>query len=356
MLKKNQFFGGHFVRALAAATIPRENPQRKKKRAKFWAPHPSGPHFFWVWAHHSSVTTLSGFGTSILPSPRFHVFSGHKTSVHRVTQYIILTSNSLPCHVAQSRHYVASSWLPTTRFALATSVFPRPSRPLAQTSPPPCSVFVTGPPCSPLATQSCQWTHFHPEDTLFDALTQIQFEGASRRRSTATLNTPRQRQPHWWNDACFPPLWFFSGPSPFPHIVAHFPCTLFPTVTPGSRPPSSAATSALWYGSSRSSALTSHEARSHWRTHFASFSAGISLENFFQSVTRRFALLTGFFAPFLATSSLPHFPSVTSPRLVPTASHSQPSKSTFLGGATCFSHPPVRCGPIGLEVQHHAWW
>ena len=28
--------------------------REREKSAKFWAPHPSGPHFFWVWASHPS--------------------------------------------------------------------------------------------------------------------------------------------------------------------------------------------------------------------------------------------------------------------------------------------------------------
>ena len=153
---------------------------------------------------------------------------------------------------AQSRHYVASSWLLTTCVALATS------QALSSTGPDPTSTMprVRDWPavlssCHPsLATQhqSVLALNSHPcpdipgrtsvLDTLFGALTQVPVEGASlhtRRRSTATLNTPRQRQPLWWNDACFhalvarngswrdPSLRFFSGPSPSPHIAPAVP-------------------------------------------------------------------------------------------------------------------------------------
>ena len=124
---------------------------------------------------------------------------------------VILTSNSLPCHVAADvgpnccpiAPRCCPSKLLTNCFALATSVFPKPSRP--------------------------------------------------RRLS------PRPHCSQWWFLAWLPSLWIFSGPSPFPHMapailqhssflqgtIGSVPCALFPTVAPGSRPPSSAAPSAL---------------------------------------------------------------------------------------------------------------
>ena len=131
---------------------------------------------------------------------------------------ILFTSGPI---VAQSRHYhllASDHMLCSCHVSLPQA--------LSFTGP-----DLTSTPCSWLALRalvlplgiSLSWLSIHtlaPTSldvlpwTLFHALTQILLEGVSlhsRRRTTTTLNTPRQRQPLWWNDACFHALVARSG-------------------------------------------------------------------------------------------------------------------------------------------------
>ena len=57
-----------------------KTPREGRKSAKFWAPHPSSPHFFWVWARHPSGPHPSGphFFWVWAPTLRAPTFSGFR--------------------------------------------------------------------------------------------------------------------------------------------------------------------------------------------------------------------------------------------------------------------------------------
>ena len=174
-------------------------------------------------------------------------------------------------------------------------------------------------------------------DAVFSSLTQILFVGASfhaRRRPATTPPCFRRRQPLWWNDACFRALVARNGSwrdfrrsgsqedrSRFRFLRQQFHSTVrssrarfwsewLDSVQSLSHRDPRLASSLIRrtfrtpttppnlcnmnWGGVRSSALSPHDAGTHWRAHFASSPTAncVFSDDFFQSLSLRFAALT----------------------------------------------------------------
>ena len=171
-------------------------------------------------------------------------------------------------------------------------------------------------------------------DSLLARLTQIIFDCASDFRSPGGHASSRRRQPSWWNDACYHALVARNGAwrdlqrsgsnddfVRFRHMRQQFHTVVrssrssfwdgwLSTVDSLSRRDPRLASSHIrrtfrssavspdlcnmqWPNSDHRSVVPSCDARTHWRTHFASSTSTSDFcEDFFASISRRFATLT----------------------------------------------------------------
>ena len=216
---------------------------------------------------------------------------------------IILTTRSLPCHrgsiccpvaplcypLLASDHMLCSCRLnlPLSVSASAgvTSTMPR----VRDWS-------------SVVASCPLQLPHAHSLRRCFPVLT-----------TTPPITPPRirRRQPLWWNDACFHALVARNGSwrdfrrsgsqedqARFRHLRQQFHSTVRSSrtdfwIVPLSRRAPRNLCNMNWYGASRS-ALSPHDAGTHWRAYFASSPTWNSVfsDDFFQSLSLRFAALS----------------------------------------------------------------